>query len=101
MELCWRGRPISGAALEEARRLLLVVACVALLNMCGMRARLKVDAVLPSEGWICWYDSNSPRRALRVLRKSYAAVALAAVDAAELLCGCTSRIGGMERPRSR
>lgn len=53
-ELCWRGRPISGPALEEVRRVLLLVACVARLNMCGMRDRLRVDAVLPSVGWICW-----------------------------------------------
>jgi hypothetical protein len=52
-KLCWRGRPISGPEVAEVRLALLLVACVALLNMCGMRARLKVDAVLPSVGCIC------------------------------------------------
>jgi len=100
-KLCCRGRPISGPEVVEVRLALLLVACVARLNMCGMRARLKVDAVLPSVGCICWYASNSTRRALSVLRKSYAAAALAAADDVELLCACMSRTGGMERPRRR
>lgn len=86
-ELCWRGRPISGPALEEVRRVRLLVTCVARLNMLGIRVRLNVDALPPSGEWICWYVSNSPRRVLRILRKSYAAVALTAAEAAELFCG--------------
>lgn len=78
---------MSGPTMDEARLLLLLVTWVARLNMCGMRARLNDEGVPPSGGWFCWYDSNSPRRPLRTLRKSYAAAALTAADAAELVCG--------------
>jgi hypothetical protein len=44
------GRPISVA---ELALLLLVPACAALLNICGMRALARVDDELPSGGWTC------------------------------------------------
>lgn len=82
------GRPISVA---ELVRLPFVEAptWVARLNMCGIRAREREDALPPSGGWICWNDSNSTRSAFRVRRYSRG------------LEEFTSRIVGNERPRRR
>ncbi len=92
------GRPISVPAALLVRLVLPVVACVARLNMCGMRALLSELALCPSGGWNCWKDSNSVRRELRLRRNSSTVEAL---DAEELWEGCTSSTAGTESPRRR
>lgn len=64
------GRPMSVPAALLDLLVLPVVAWVARLNMCGIRALLKELELWPSEGWNCWNDSNSERRALRLRRNS-------------------------------
>lgn len=59
------GRPISETGPLDFRGLAIVPD---LLNICGMRARLRELAVLPSGGCSCWKDSNSVRSVLRLLR---------------------------------
>lgn len=47
------GNPISVPAALLVRRVLPVVACVARLNICGIRALLKELELCPSGGWNC------------------------------------------------
>ena len=47
------GNPISVAVALLVRRVLPVVACVARLNICGIRALLKELELCPSGGWNC------------------------------------------------
>lgn len=74
------GSPISVPAALLVLRVLPVVACVARLNICGIRALLRELELCPSGGWSCWNDSNSERRALRLRRNSWTVEALAAED---------------------
>ena len=74
------GRPISVPAALLVLLVLPVVACVARLNICGIRALLKELELCPSGGWYCWKDSNSERRALRLRRNSWTVEALLAED---------------------
>ena len=92
------GRPISVPAALLVLRVLPVVACVARLNMCGIRARLKELELCPSGGWNCWKDSNSERRALRLRKSSWTGEAPPVEDVWE---GWTSRMAGMESPSRR
>ena len=74
------GSPISVPAALLVLRVLPVVACVARLNICGIRALLRELELCPSGGWSCWNDSNSERRALRLRRNSWTVEALVAED---------------------
>jgi len=82
------GRPISVAELVR-RPFVDAPTWVARLNICGIRARERDDALPPSGRCICWNDSNSRRSAFRVRRYSRG------------LEEFTSRIMGKERPRRR
>ena len=93
--LCCRGAPISGAPLD-----FLGLLVTDRLNICGMRARLSELAEEPSDGWSCWKDSNSERRALRERRYSEAMAALADAGLEGCGVGWTSRTAGMDMPRS-
>ena len=70
------GKPISVPAALLVLLDLPVVACVARLNICGIRALLKELELCPSGGWNCWNDSNSESRVLRLRRNSWTAEAL-------------------------
>ena len=48
--------------------IVMLIPIFARLNICGRRARDKVDGVEPSAGCMDWYCSNSMSRALRALR---------------------------------
>lgn len=59
------GRPISDTGPLDFRGLDVVAA---LLNICGILARVRELALLPSGGWSCWKDSNSVKRVFKFLR---------------------------------
>jgi hypothetical protein len=59
------GRPISATGPLDLRGR---DVAAALLNICGILARLKELAVLPSGGCSCWNDSNSVNNVFRLLR---------------------------------
>jgi hypothetical protein len=64
-----RESPVSRPAAELLRRPF-ETGAAARRNICGRRARARVEGGWPVSEWFCWKESNSVRRWFRLRRKS-------------------------------